>query len=93
VELAAFAPPRPDRAFEVGCVDDDTEKAVLADRIVSRAYLERHLMVGTKVDGLDVARWRRSQKWTRCPYLLESRSSGTMPFSNCGGSAHSLETM
>src|SRR5436189_207845 len=27
-------------------------------------------------------RARRSQKWIRCPYLFESRSSGTIPFSN-----------
>ena len=30
-------------------------------------------------------RARRSQKWIRWPYLFESRSSGTIPFSNCGG--------
>ena len=38
-------------------------------------------------------RARRSQKWMRWPYLFESRSSGTMPFSNCGGRPHSLDTM
>src|SRR5215510_396005 len=29
-------------------------------------------------------RARRSQKWIRWPYLFESKSSGTIPFSNCG---------
>src|SRR5215467_14053450 len=38
-------------------------------------------------------RARRSQKWTRWPYLFESRSWGTSPFSNCGGSPHSLVTI
>ena len=54
VELAALAPPGPDRAFEVGGVDHDAEEAVLANRIVRRPHLQRHLMIGAEIDGLDV---------------------------------------
>src|SRR3984893_1541167 len=55
VKLAAFAPPGPDRAFEVRCVDYDAKKPVLANRIVRRAHLEGHLVVGAKIDRLDIA--------------------------------------
>ena len=55
MELAALAPPGPDRAFEVGGVDDHAEEAVFLDRIVRRADLQRHLVVGAQVDGLHVA--------------------------------------
>ena len=55
MEFAAFAPPRPDRAFEIGRVDDHTEETVLLYGIVSRSHLESHLVICTKVDGLYVA--------------------------------------
>ena len=52
VELAAFAIPGPDRAFEVGRVDDHAEEAVLPRRVVRRPQLQRHLMVRAEVDAL-----------------------------------------
>ena len=55
VELAAFAVPGPDRGFEVRGVDDHAEKAVFARRVVGRPQLQRHLVVGTEVDGLHMA--------------------------------------
>ena len=47
----------------------------------------------TSYGPVTLRRARRSQKCKLWPYLLLSRSSGKMPFSNCGGSPHSLETM
>jgi hypothetical protein len=55
VELAALAPPGPDRSFEVRCVDHDAQEAVLANGIVRRAHLQPHLMVGAEIDRLDVS--------------------------------------
>ena len=55
VELAALAPPGPDRAFEVGGVDHDAEEAVFANRIVRGPHFQRHLMVGAEIDGLHVS--------------------------------------
>src|SRR6202047_11555 len=55
VKLAALAPPGPDRPFEVGGVDHDTQEAVLANRIVSGPHFQRHLMVGAEIDRLDVS--------------------------------------
>jgi hypothetical protein len=55
VELAAFSPPGPDRAFEVRGVDHDAQEAVLAHRIVCGPHLQRHLVVGTEIDRLDVS--------------------------------------
>src|SRR4051812_11620946 len=55
MELSAFAPPGPDRAFQVRGVDDYAEKAILADRIMRRPHLQGHLMIGPKVDGLNIA--------------------------------------
>src|ERR1700732_2410407 len=54
-KLAALAPPGPDRPFEVGGVDHDTQEAVLANRIVSGPHFQRHLMVGAEIDRLDVS--------------------------------------
>jgi hypothetical protein len=54
VELAVFAPPSPDRAFEVCGVDHDAQEPVLAYRIVRGSHLERHLVVRAKIDRLDV---------------------------------------
>src|SRR5258707_827320 len=55
VELAALAPPGPDRAFEVCGVDHDTQEPVLTYRIVRGPHLQRHLVVGAEIDRLDVA--------------------------------------
>ena len=55
VEFAALAPPGPDRSFEVCGVDHDAEETVFSDRIVRRADLEQHLVVGAEVDRLHVA--------------------------------------
>src|SRR5215218_5056684 len=55
MEGAALAPPGPDRALEVRGIDYDAEEAVLASWIVSGANLQRHLVVGPKVDRLHVA--------------------------------------
>jgi hypothetical protein len=55
VKLAAFTPPGPDRAFEVRCVNHDAQKPVLANGIVRGTHLKRHLVVGTKIDRLDIA--------------------------------------
>ena len=54
VELAVLPPPRPDRTFEIGRIDDDADESVFLHRIVGRPHLERHLMVLAKVDRLDV---------------------------------------
>jgi len=50
-------------------------------------------MIGAEVDGLHVAAFAQIPEMQLVAYLLASKSSGTMPFSNCGGSAHSLDTM
>src|SRR6266403_2729335 len=55
LELAFFAPPGPDRAFEVRGVDHHAQEPVLADGIVRGAHLERHLVLGAKIARLDVA--------------------------------------
>ena len=55
VELAAFAPPGPDRAFEVRGVDHNAQEPVFANGIVRGPHLERHLVVGSEIDRLDVA--------------------------------------
>jgi hypothetical protein len=55
VELAVFAPPRPNGAFEIGRVDHDTQKTIFADRIMRRADLERHLVIGPEIDRLHIA--------------------------------------
>src|SRR4029434_6931458 len=55
VEFAVFAPPGPDRSFEIRCVDYDTHETVLAYRIMRGSHLKRHLVIGAKIDRLDVA--------------------------------------
>src|ERR1700733_5136348 len=55
MELAVLAPPRPNRAFKIGCVNDDTQKTVFADRVMRRADFERHLVIGAEIDRLHVA--------------------------------------
>src|SRR5262249_43574447 len=54
-KLAAFAPPGPDRAFEICRVDHDAKEPVLANGIVRRAHFERHLVVGANIDRLNIA--------------------------------------
>jgi hypothetical protein len=55
VELAAFAPPGPDRALKVRGVDYDAQEPVLADGIVRGPHLKRHLVIGAEIYRLDVA--------------------------------------
>src|ERR1700733_1665784 len=55
MELADFAPPSPNRAFQVRGVDYDTQKTVLAHRVMRRADFERHLVVGAEIDRLHIA--------------------------------------
>ncbi len=55
VELTVLPPPRPDRALEVGGVDDDAAEAVLTGRVVGWPHLQGHLVILTEVDGLHVA--------------------------------------
>src|SRR5262249_47904877 len=54
-EFSAFAPPRPDRALEVGRIHYNADEAVFFNRIVRRSDLQSHLVVRAQIDCLDVA--------------------------------------
>ena len=54
MERAAFAPPCPDRAFEIRAVCDHPGETVFLDRVMGGTDLERHLMIGAEIDGLHV---------------------------------------
>src|SRR4029450_12218197 len=107
VELAAFAPPGPDRAVDARCraprAPIEPPGRGVATPTPKKPYSRTGSCAGRTSSTIwwlaprsivwTLRRARRSQKWIRCPYLFESRSSGTIPFSNCGGSPHSLVTM
>src|SRR5579883_490294 len=55
VEFRALSPPSPDRGLEVGRIDDNADESIFPYGIMSRANLERHLMVGAEIDSLHMA--------------------------------------
>lgn len=93
MEFSAFAPPGPDRGFEIRGVDHNAYKAVFANRIVRRPYLQRHLMIGAEVDGLHVATGAEIPEVETMAIFVRQQIFRDDPFSNCGGNAHSLVTM
>ena len=92
MELAVFAP-GPDRAFEIGRVDHDADEPVFARRVVRGPHFERHLMIRAEIDRLHVAPRAQVPEMQAMPVFVREQILGHDPFSNCGGSAHSLDTM
>ena len=91
--FAAVAPPGPDRAFEIRAVDHDAQEPVLAYRIVRGSHLERHLMVGAKIDRLDVAPGPEIPEVDPMAILVREQILRHDPVLDCGGNPHSLDTM
>ena len=92
VELAAFAPPGPNGPSRFVSTTTPRKPYSRTGSCAGRT-LQRHLMVGAEIDRLDVAPGPQIPKVDVVAMLFASRSSGTIPFSNCGGSPHSLVTM
>ena len=56
---------------------------------MSGTHFQRHLVIGTKIDGLNISSSTEIPEVDPMTILVGgSRSSGTIPFSNCGGNAH-----
>ena len=92
-ELAAFAPPGPDRTFKVRGVDHDAQEPILANRVVRGAHFERHLVIGAKVDGLDIAPGPEVPEMDPVAILVREQIFGDDPVLELGGNPHSLVTM
>ena len=93
VELAAFAPPGPDRAFEVRSVDHDTHEPVLAYGIVRGPHLKGHLVVGAKIDRLDVAPCPEIPEVDAMAILVGEQIFRHDPILELRRQRHSLDTM
>ena len=83
------AHPQPDRRAEVLRVGDDADEAVGLARVVGRAQLEDHLVLGAQVDLLDVAALLRGPTRAACGRTgCASSSSPCRPSSTIFGVPH-----
>ncbi len=73
MELAAFAPPGPDRAFEIGRIDHDADESVFAHRVVRGPHLERHLVLRAEIDRLHVAPRAQVPEMQPVPVLVREQ--------------------
>ncbi len=76
MELAAFAPPGPDRAFEIRRVDHDADEPVFAHRVVRGPHLERHLVMRAEIDRLHVAPRAQVPEMQPVPVLVREQVLG-----------------
>lgn len=79
MELAAFAPPRPDRAFEIGRVDHDADEPVFARRVVRGPHFERHLVLRAEIDRLHVATRAQVPEMQPVPVFVREQVLGHDP--------------
>jgi hypothetical protein len=76
MERAVLAPPRPDRAFEIGGVSDHPGEPVLLDRVMGRTDLEHHLMIGAEVNGLHVPAFAQVPEMQPVSIFVRQQVSG-----------------
>ena len=58
-----------------------------------RADLKRHLVIGAEIDRLHIAPRPQIPEVEMVAVFVREQVFGTIPFSNCGGSPHSLDTI
>ena len=91
VQLVAVAVPAPHRRGQVLGRDHDADEPPRRVRVVGRAQLQHHLVLGAEVDAsAGAGPSARSQKCSAWPYFWPSSSSGTSPSSIIDGVPHSL---